>query len=446
MTYQPEAVPVTSMPAPVGAPVVPGVGARLLDGAAVVPRSGTESLTGVTPQDLAAHRVAYGPRPVRLGAAADALVDDLERVSLTGRGGGHFPTAAKWRSILRAGAGGTVVVNGAEGEPGCAKDAVLLQTRPHLVLDGLVSAIEATGAADGVVWLHDGAWATARAVSRALAERAAAGESSSPIRVMLAPDRYLSGEGTSIIRTLEGGPTLPRWVADPARPWSPGHRPVLVNNAETMARVGLVSLVGASGYGATSLLTVVNDTYRVVVEVGTDATFEAVLAQAWRSPDGRAPTAVLLGGYGGSWVPWPRIARMPVDNGVLRGMGLSLGAGLLGPLTHDACGLEESARLLRYLSDQSARQCGPCVFGLAAVADLADQLTEGRLSRSGRSQLDRYVGEVSGRGACRHPDGALRMYTSALEVFREDVHRHRKGRTCDAPRHSLMPLPEAVRA
>ncbi|MGD9957152.1 MAG: NADH-ubiquinone oxidoreductase-F iron-sulfur binding region domain-containing protein [Candidatus Nanopelagicales bacterium] len=415
---------------------------RLLENAAVLPRHGTESLTGVARHDLPEHRRAYGQRLSCLGHRGDDLLAAMEAVHLTGRGGGHFPAAAKWRSVAANGPGGTVVVNGAEGEPGCAKDAVLLQTRPHLVLDGLVAAMEVIGAAEGVVWIHDGAWRTAQSVTHALAERHAAGEGDPPIRVIAAPDRYLSGEATGIIRTLEGGPTLPRWVADPARPWSQGQRPVLVNNAETMARAALLAHVGVEGYTPTSLLTVINDTYRAVLEVGGDETFGDVVANVWRSPDGREPQAVLLGGYGGSWVAWDRIRHLPVDNGALREHGLSIGAGLVGPLPANACGIEESGRLLRYLADQSARQCGPCLFGLAAASALVDDLTAGKLSRSGRLTLDKYVGEISGRGACRHPDGALRMLTSGFAVFHDDVHRHRRGRTCDAPNHSIMPLPE----
>jgi NADH:ubiquinone oxidoreductase subunit F (NADH-binding) len=418
-----------------------GAASLLLDGTAIVPRHGTESISGTGSHDLAAHRARFGARRSQLGAE-EALVDALESVGLTGRGGGHFPTAVKWRSLRHPGPRATVVVNGAEGEPGSAKDAVLLQTRPHLVLDGLVAAIEAIGGADGVVWLHAGADATARSVSRALAERAAAGEKDPPIRVLLAPDRYLSGESTAIIRTLEDGPTLPRYVHNPARPWSEGHRPVLVNNTETMARVGVIAQLGPDAYVATSLLTVINDSHRIVAEVGPSTTFGDVVESLWSSPDGLAPAAALLGGYGGSWVRWDDLRDLPVEIGALRKVGLSVGAGLVAPLPSTACGLEETARLVRYLSSQSARQCGPCVFGLVAVVELCDQLTVGKLSSSGRRRLDRFMGEISGRGACRHPDGAIRMVTSALSVFSDDVARHRRGRTCDAPTYAVLPLPE----
>jgi NADH:ubiquinone oxidoreductase subunit F (NADH-binding) len=420
-----------------GAPVA---GALLVDGAAVVPRLGTESLNGVARADLRAHRAAHGARASYAGRC-DELVADLETIRLTGRGGGHFPVAAKWRSVLAAGRAGRVVVNAAEGEPGSAKDAVLLQTRPHLVLDGLASAVEAVGAAEGVVWLHTGAEATARSVRAALAERAEAGVLDPPVRVLLAPDRYLSGEATGIIRTLEGGPTLPRFVRDPARPWSDGHAPVLVQNAETMARIGFVALHGPDGYRPTSLVTVVNDGYRVVLEVGADVTVGDLVSRTWVSPDGLAPSAVLLGGYGGSWVPWSAAYGLRLDVDALRTAGLSIGAGLVAPLPATACGLEESARLLRYLAGESARQCGPCVFGLPAVADLVLDLSAGRLSSAGRRRLRTFMHEISGRGACRHPDGALRMLASALTVFADDVERHRRGRTCEAPRFAVLPLP-----
>jgi NADH:ubiquinone oxidoreductase subunit F (NADH-binding) len=419
----------------------PVLAPRLLNAHAVLPLHGTESLSGLGRHDLETHRAEFGVREP-LGAHAEQLLEDLREIGLTGRGGGHFPVVAKWRSVMAAGPGGVVVANAAEGEPGCAKDAVLLQTRPHLVLDGLVTAVEAIGATEGVIWIHDGADATARSVQKALSERSAAGVVDPPIRVFLAPDRYLSGEATSIIRTLEGGPTLPRWVDNPARPWSLGHRPVLVQNAETLARVGALAIGGVAAYPVTTLLTVINDTHRVVVEAGPESTYGDVIAATWRSPDGRGPQAVLVGGYGGSWVPWEVVRHLPVDNQALRSAGLSTGAGLVGPLPHKACGLEESARLVRYLAGQSARQCGPCVFGLAAVAEIADALAGGRLTRPGRRRLDRFMSEISGRGACRHPDGAIRMLSSALDVFGDDVARHKRGRTCDASIYSVMPLPK----
>jgi len=416
---------------------------RSLLGSAIahVPRADSEHVSGISRMDLTEHRSHFGRRHPSHGTSGAALIDELAAVGLTGRGGGHFPAAAKWRSVAAAGPGGVVVVNGAEGEPGSAKDAVLWQTRPHLMLDGVVSAMETIGAREGIVWLHQGADSTIRSVRSAIAERVAAGETDSSLRVVLAPDRYLSGEATSIIRTIEGGPTLPRFVLNPAQPWSDGGRPVLVNNTETMARAGLVALLGAAQYVPTSLLTVISRGHRTVVEVSADQTFGMVVAAHWSDFTAGAPQAILLGGYGGAWVSWTDIREMRVDPAALKPAGLSLGAGLVGPLPSTACGIEESTRLVNYLAGQSARQCGPCVFGLADVAKLCDDLTAGALTSTGRKRLIRFMDEIAGRGACRHPDGAIRMVTSALHVFGADVAKHRRGRTCNAKVFGVMPLP-----
>ena len=408
---------------------------------AVVSRGDSEHVSGVTRMDLASHRALFGRRHASQGARGVALIDELASVALTGRGGGHFPAAVKWRSVAAAGPGGIVVVNGAEGEPGSAKDAVLWQTRPHLVLDGMASAMEVIGAHEGIVWLHQGAESTIRSVRSAIAERAAAGEDHLSLRVVLAPDRYISGEATSIIRTIEGGPTLPRFVRNPAQPWSDGGRPILVNNTETMARAGLVALRGAAEYIPTSLLTVISRGYRSVVEIDEGQTFGTVVASHWSDYSSGEPQAVLLGGYGGSWVSWADIRNVRVSSSALKPVGLSIGAGLVGPLPTTACGIEESTRLVNYLAGQSARQCGPCVFGLADVATLCDDLTAGALTSAGRKRLVRFMDEIAGRGACRHPDGAIRMITSALHVFGADVSKHRRGRTCNAKVFGVMPLP-----
>ena len=416
-------------------------GALLGSAVALLPRSDTEQLSGISRMDLASHRAVFGNRPRTTGAQGLGLIEQLAAVALTGRGGGHFPAAVKWRSVAQAGPGGIVVVNGAEGEPGSAKDAVLWQTRPHLVLDGVVCAMEAIGAKEGIVWLHQGADSTTRSVRSAIAERTAAGEDGISLRVVLAPDRYLSGEATSIVRTIEGGPTLPQFVANPAQPWSDGGRPILVNNTETMARAGLVALRGSDNYLPTSLLTVISRTHRSVIEVGATQTFGMVVSTHWSDYAAGEPSAVLLGGYGGAWVSWSELRNVAVDPAALKAVGLSIGAGLVGALPADACGIEEATRLVNYLAGQSARQCGPCVFGLAGVAQLCDDLTAGALTASGRKRLHRFMDEISGRGACRHPDGAIRMVTSALHVFASDAARHRRGRTCNAKVYGVMPLP-----
>jgi NADH:ubiquinone oxidoreductase subunit F (NADH-binding) len=103
-----------------------------------------------------------------------------------------------------------------------------------------------------------------------------------------------------------------------------------------------------------------------------------------------------------------------------------------------ACGLHESARVISYLAEQSAGQCGPCLYGLRAIADAVGALADGVAGPRERDRVLRWCAEIRGRGACHHPDGAVRFVESALRVFSADVEGHRRGR-CKA-RPAGLPL------
>lgn len=356
------------------------------------------------------HLDALGPRP----AGHPTLLSRLD--GLTGQGGAHVPTAVRWRAALTGSGPLTVVANGAESEPVAAKDGTLLRQRPHLVLDGLALAAETLGAERAVVWLHgddDGARA---ALGSALAERARSGDPH--VEVVTGPAHYLAGESSAIARALHGGPTLPTVRRRPV----PGAPRTLVQNVETLARVALL----ARGEEAprTRLLTVLGDE-RGVVEVDTATTFGALLGRQGHTP----PQAVLLGGYGGLWAPWERVADLPVDEAALRATGLTLGAGVVAPIGAALCGVRQTAAVVAYLASMSARQCGPCLFGLPALADGLAALADGRRTAS----VDRLLADaalVEGRGACHHPDGAARLVASAVSTFADDVTAHAAGRPC----------------
>ncbi len=104
------------------------------------------------------------------------------------------------------------------------------------------------------------------------------------------------------------------------------------------------------------------------------------------------------------------------------------------------CGLAETARILGYMARQGAQQCGPCRFGLPAIADDFALLATGRPQGALLDRLDRRLGMIPGRGACRHPDGAVRLAASALTAFAADVRAHATGHPC-APFRRGRPAP-----
>ena len=93
--------------------------------------------------------------------------------------------------------------------------------------------------------------------------------------------------------------------------------------------------------------------------------------------------------------------------------------------------------MARYLAGQSTGQCGPCLFGLDAIAGGVERLADGRTAETGA--LARWLGQVAGRGACGHPDGVSRLVRSALTVFADELEQHAAGWCCGRAR--VLPVP-----
>lgn len=135
--------------------------------------------------------------------------------------------------------------------------------------------------------------------------------------------------------------------------------------------------------------------------------------------------AVLVGGYHGGWAP----ARddLPVSRAGLAPYGVGPGAGIVVPLRADECGLAAGARIAAYLAGQGAGQCGPCVNGLPRLADTLAALAAGDRRPGLPVEVERLARLVTGRGACRHPDGTARFVDSTMRTFADDVAAHLRG-------------------
>ena len=140
-------------------------------------------------------------------------------------------------------------------------------------------------------------------------------------------------------------------------------------------------------------------------------------------------------------MPWSVIRDLPVERHRLAAQGVSLGCGVVAVVSSASCGLGETGRLLRWLSSQSAGQCGPCINGLPRLAAQFDDLLDGRLRRRDLKSMRLLLSSLRGRGDCGHPTGVVTLVESALDTFDEELTRHLRGETC-APRPSRgFPLP-----
>lgn len=417
------------------------------------PPRGTRLLSGLGPNqraDLRAHLDIHGrlSLPARAdGAWSDAFVEQLAASGLTGRGGGGFPTADKLRWIRRQRRRPVVAVNGMEGEPASRKDQVLAAHVPHLVLDGAAALARCVDAASVYVCLPRGANAAASSYRSALAERAAWGVDPTTVELLRPPGHYVAGEESALANWLDGGETRPRFRPERPPTMRVRGRPCLVDNAETLAHVAVIARYGAAAFRAsgtegspgTTLVTVSGAVSRggvYEIELGTPVS--SILAMAGGVAE---PASVLLGGYGGSWLP-PEHLAVPFERSSLADVGATPGAGVVAALPSGSCGLLETARVAAWMAGESAGQCGPCVFGLPALADDLLVLAAGRPRGRDLDRLRSRLGVIEGRGACRHPDGVVRLVRSALAVFAADVEGHVARGPCTGTRQGgVLPFP-----
>jgi NADH:ubiquinone oxidoreductase subunit F (NADH-binding) len=386
------------------------------------------------------HLERYGPVP---HLNARPLLAEVERSGLTGRGGAGYPTWIKLRSV---GTSRTIVVaNGTEGEPTSQKDKALMRGNPHLVLDGLLAAAQAVNADEAVIAVSRADGPSRQALTVALAERPRV---SRLIKLVAAPERFVTGEESALVNWLNGGPAKP--TVTPPRPFERGvqGRPTLVQNVETLANIALIARYGAAWFrqlGTASesgsvLATVLGAVRRPgVVEVPLGTPFSELLARCGGLTT--SVQALLVGGYFGTFVPASCLG-LTLSDEALRTQGATLGARALAVIPGEVCGVAESARVIRYLAGESAGQCGPCLFGLDALARAVEAIADCDPSASAAyARLARLETQIEGRGACAHPDGAVRLLASSLRVFREEFAAHLRGHCTAASSEPVLPIP-----
>ena len=274
--------------------------------AGLLPAGTLPRLLPAEPPGLAGHTARYGPPPSALSRRQrDALIAEVGRAGLTGRGGAGFPTARKLAAVA-AGRAPVVVANGTEGEPASVKDRVLMACSPHLVLDGAVLAAEITGARRAVIVVHRDVRAV---LDEAVAERARARLDRVRLEIRTAAEGFVAGQASAVVQWVQRG--VPAPTATPRRLAQRGLRgaPTLVQNVETLAHLALIARYGASWFRSAgtpaepgSMLVTVLGAVREPgvreVAIGTPVGQVLDLAGGASAP----LRALLLGGYFGAWV------------------------------------------------------------------------------------------------------------------------------------------------
>ena len=405
-------------------------------------------LLELVPRSFGEYEAAGGGRGLQTALATwpVAVIQEVAKSGLRGRGGAGFPTGEKWRAVRAVGAGPRFAVcNAAEGEPATFKDRLLLRTNPYQVLEGLAIAAYAVGAERAYVGLKEAFRPEIEPLRRALGEMQDADALGGvPVEIVLGPDLYLFGEETGLEEVIEGRLPLPR-VARPfmqglfAKP--PQDNPTLVNNVETLANVPHILADGSDWLRATGtdrapgtmLFTICGDVRREgVFELPLGSPLRSLVEElAGGTPESRVLKAIFPGASNTVILPEQLDASMDFDS--MRQVGSGLGAGGFAVFDDSACIVQAAYRYSRFLYVESCGQCPACKFGTGEVTQALQRIEAG-----GGSDRDLELILVQARGStggqkCALPTGESLLMQSLVQAFGDEFRSH-IGRSCPLPR------------
>jgi NADH-quinone oxidoreductase subunit F len=414
------------------------------------------------------HLAAGGGRALDAARRVEpaTLIDEVDASGLRGRGGGGFPTGAKWRTIAanRSPALPTsVVVNAAEGEPGTYKDRALLRANPWLVLEGALVAALAVGSADVVVALKEGEATERERVERAIEQMRSAGLLGGiGVGVVTGPRHYLLGEETALLEVVDGRPPFPR-IAPPYRRGvvelvehdddvdsdsglsahvemaGPGHEtlapPALVQNVETLANVpGIVAegagwfrRVGTEGSPGTIVATVTGAVRRPgVAEIALGTTVRDAIDEIAGGPSPDRPVAAVLNGVSATPLP-PALLDTPLTYEDMAGVGSGLGTASLIVVGDDTDMTAVAAGVARFLAVESCGQCTPCKADGLAIADVLDRLCGGQGRAADLDAVARALTTVADGARCNLASQQQVVVGGIVEGWSDDFSRRATG-------------------
>ena len=381
--------------------------------------------------------------------APEAVVAEVKKSGLRGRGGAGFPAGLKWSFMPKAYTGGKYLVcNSDEGEPGTFKDRDLLRYNPHQVIEGMAIAAYAMGTERGYNYIHGEVWDLYVRFEEALAEARAAGFIGQKI---LGSDfgfelfahhgfgAYICGEETGLLESLEGKKGQPRYK--PPFPASFGMygKPTTINNTETFAAVPWIMVNGGDKFlelgkpnnGGTKLFSVSGHVKRpgnYEVPLGTPFAELLELAGGMRSE--RKLKAVIPGGSSSPVLPAEIIMSATMDYDCIAKAGSMLGSGAVIVMDESVCMVQALERLSYFYFEESCGQCTPCREGTGWLYRVVHRIEHGLGRAEDIDLLNSVTDNIMGRTICALGDAASMPVKSFVKHFKNEFEYHIENKRC----------------
>ncbi|MEH6569672.1 MAG: NADH-quinone oxidoreductase subunit NuoF [Halioglobus sp.] len=408
------------------------------------------------PTDLAAYEANGGYQGLRSAMGKLSPADCLQIIkdsNLRGRGGAGFPTGMKWSFVPMDGATPGhkyLICNADEMEPGTFKDRLLLECDPHQLIEGMILSAYTIQADIAYIFIRSEYLLASKLLREAIADCYAKGylgknilgsDYSLDMHVHASAGRYICGEETALISSLEGKRANPR--AKPPFPQVSGlwGRPTIVNNVETLCNIhhiiergadwfqslGLTQDAGTKLYGVSGR---VKNPGCWELPMGTTIR-EIIEEHAGGMEDGFKLRGFLPGGGSTDFLTTEHL-DLAMDYDTIGKAGSRMGTGTMIILDDKTCPVGFVKNLVEFFARESCGFCTPCRDGLPWTAQVLDDIEKGRGQDEDMITLGRQVEYIGAMGNthCALAPGAMEPLASGLKYFRSDFERHISGAEC----------------
>lgn len=387
----------------------------------------------------------------------EGMIATIENSGLRGRGGGGYPTGAKWRCVAAAAAPRKFVIcNGDEGDPGAFMDRMLLESFPYRIIEGICLAALATGAQEGILYIRAEYPLALLRVRDALKDcreanllgRNIAGTGFNlELRIVEGAGAFVCGEETALIASLEGHRGNPRWR--PPYPAQSGLHgcPTLMSNAETFALVPWILRNGASAFAAigtpastgTKVFALAGKTARGgLIEVPMGITIRQIIEHIGGGiAQGRSLKAVQVGGPSGGCIP-ASLADTPVDFEALTQVGAMMGSGGMVVLDDQDCMVDIARYFLTFTQAESCGKCTHCRIGTKRMLEIIERLCQGKGHTKDLDELEHLAKIIQQGSLCGLGKTAPNPILTTLRYFRSEYQAHVDGYCPACKCHALI--------
>jgi NADH:ubiquinone oxidoreductase subunit F (NADH-binding)/(2Fe-2S) ferredoxin len=381
----------------------------------------------------------------------DEIIEEILNAGLRGRGGAGFPTGKKWQICKnQPGDEKYIICNADEGDPGAFMDRSIVESDPHVVLEGMIIGAKAIGAHEGFIYIRNEYPLALKRILLAIEQAEAYGLLGEDIlgsgfdfsiSVHRGAGAFVCGEETSLINSLEGNPPQPR--VKPPYPAQFGYmgKPTNINNVETFANVPRIIQHGADWFNAIgtetskgtkvfSLVGKVNNTGLVEVPMGITLR-EIIYDIGGGVPDKKKFKAVQTGGPSGGCIP-ESLLDIPVDFESLREAGCIMGSGGMIVMDETTCMVDVARYFLSFTQEESCGKCVPCRIGTKRMLELLTAICEGEGKEGDIETLEEMSHAIMDSALCALGQTAPNPVLTTIKYFRHEYEAHIKEKRCPA--------------